>query len=142
MEDSSSSKKIAKNTLFLYIRMFLVMIVSLYTVRVVLRTLGVEDYGIYSAVGGIITSLAFITGVLANASQRFLSIGIGKGDRAELNRTFSIIVFLYIGVGIMVFLLAETVGLWFLINKMSIPETRYDAAFGYSNVQLYHLPYQ
>lgn len=129
MQENSRSKRIAKNTCFLYIRMFLVMAVSLYTVRVVLRTLGVEDYGIYSAVGGIVTSLSFVTSVLASASQRFFSIDLGKNDLYSLKKTFSVMVFLYIIVALLILLIAETIGLWFLENKMTIPESRMDAAY-------------
>lgn len=129
MGHNQTSKRIAKNTMYLYIRMFLVMVVSLYTVRVVLRTLGVEDYGIYSAVGGIVTSLSFVTAVLATASQRFFSIDLGKEDLISLNKTFSVIVLLYLGVGVLILLISETLGLWFLNSKMTIPETRMDAAY-------------
>ena len=123
-----NNKRIAKNTMFMYMRMFLVMAVSLYTVRVVLQTLGVEDYGVYSAVGGIITSLTFITNVLAIASQRFFAVEIGKGERGALRDTFSTMVQIFTIVGLLIILFSETVGLWFLKNKMTIPIERESAA--------------
>lgn len=125
----STSKRIAKNTMFMYMRMFLVMAVSLYTVRIILRTLGVEDYGVYSAVGGIISSLTFITNVLAIASQRFFSVEIGKGEKGKLKETFCSMVTIYTIVGLLIILFSETVGLWFLNNKMTIPSGRETAAF-------------
>lgn len=109
--------------------MALSMIVSLYTVRVVLQTLGVEDYGIYGAVGGIVSSLAIFTNALATASQRFFSIEIGKDDTGGLNRVFNSMSVLYLIAGIAVLIIAETLGVWFLNNKMVIPSDRIAAAF-------------
>lgn len=124
----SNNKQIAKNTLFLYIRMFLTMTVSLYTVRIVVKTLTVQDYGLYGAVGGVILSFGLITGVLTNASQRFFSVEIGKGEDGRVPETFSTLFFTYIGVASLVVLLAETVGLWFLRTHMIIPDDRMSAA--------------
>lgn len=125
----TNNKRIAQNTLFLYIRMALSMIISLYTVRVVLQVLGVEDYGIYSAVGGIVSSLTIFTNSLSIASQRFFSIEIGKCDRTGLSRVFNSMFFLYLLTAVLVLIIAETVGLWFLEYKMVIPPNRMDAAF-------------
>lgn len=108
--------------------MFFVMIVSVYTVRVVLRTLGVEDYGVYGAIGGLISSLSFITSVLANSSQRFFAVGLGANDKKKLNQTFSTMFWIYAIVGIFIILLFETVGNWFLHNRMTIPDGRMEAA--------------
>ena len=124
----SSNSRIAKNTLYLYLRMFLTMIVSLYTVRVVIKTLSVSDYGLYGAVGGVILAFSFITGVLTNASQRFFSVELGKGTDGKVKEVFSTLLFTYLGVSIVIIILAETIGLWFLQNKMTIPEGREDAA--------------
>lgn len=124
----TNNKQIAKNTLFLYMRMFLTMGVSLYTVRVVLKTLSVEDYGIYSAVGGIILSFTFISGVLTNASQRFFSVEIGKGINGRIKEIFSTLFITYLLVSLVIIVLAETIGMWFLLNKMTIPLEREDAA--------------
>lgn len=124
-----SNNRIAKNTIFLYIRMAFTMIVSLYTVRVVLNALGVEDYGIYSAVGGIVSSLTIFTGALSTASQRFFSIEIGKGDNIGLNRVFNSMFVLYLLAGILILLIAETAGVWFLKHEMKISPERMEAAF-------------
>ena len=124
----SNNKRIAKNTLFLYIRMAFSMIVSLYTVRVVLRVLGIEDYGIYSAVAGIVSSLTIFTSTLSIASQRFFSVEIGKGDNGTLNRLFNSMVLLYLLVGVFILIIAETIGVWFLNYKMVIPVERMHAA--------------
>lgn len=118
----SNNKRIAKNTLFMYMRMFLVMLISLFTVRVLLRILGVEDYGLYNAIGGVVTSLTFVSNTLAAASQRFFSFYIGKGDRANLEKSFSIIFLTYVIVIILLVLVAETVGLWFVFHNMTFPE--------------------
>ena len=109
--------------------MALSMIVSLYTVRVVLQVLGVEDYGIYSAVGGIVSTLAIFTGALSAASQRFLSIEIGKGDIKGLNLVFSSLLLLYLLAGIFILAITETAGVWFLEHKMTIPYERMDSAY-------------
>ena len=124
----SNNKTIAKNTLFLYLRMFFTMAVSLYTVRIVIKTLSVSDYGLYGAVGGVILTFGFITGVLTNASQRFFSVELGKGEKGKVQEIFSTLFLTYIGVAILVTILVETVGVWFLLNKMTIPAGREDAA--------------
>ena len=125
---TSSNSQIAKNTLFLYMRMFFTMAVSLYTVRVIIKTLSVSDYGLYGAVGGVILTFSFITGVLTNASQRFFSVELGKGAKGRVKDVFSTLFLTYLGVSFIIIALAETVGLWFLQNKMTIPEGREDAA--------------
>lgn len=108
--------------------MFLTMAVSLYTVRVVIQTLSVQDYGIYGAVGGVILSFGFISSVLTNASQRFFSYELGKGADGKVKETFSTIFFTYLGISLLIVALAETLGLWFLTKKMTIPTGREDAA--------------
>lgn len=124
MVSLSNNKQIAKNTLFLYLRMFLTMIVSLYTVRIVIQTLSVQDYGLYGAVGGVVLSFGFISGVLTNASQRYFSFELGKGIAGKVKETFSTIFFIYLGISFVIVFLAETIGLWFLTNRMIIPEGR------------------
>lgn len=120
----SSSKTIAKNTFFLYLRMALSMIVSLYTVRAVINILGVEDYGLYNAIGGIVTTLSFLTAVLANASQRFFSIEIGKSTDGNINKYFNAILLAYLIICIVVLLFVEGIGTYLLNNTMTIPEGR------------------
>ena len=127
-EPPSSNSRIAKNALMLYLRMFLTMIVGLYTSRVVLNTLGVEDYGIYGVVGGVVAMLGFLNASMSAATSRFLTFELGRGDRQRLADTFSSALIVHIGIAIVVFVLAETVGLWFLTHKLVIPEGRMAAA--------------
>lgn len=124
----SSNKTIAKNTLFLYFRMMFTMVVSLYTSRVVLQELGVNDYGIYQAVGGIVGFLSFINGALSTGSSRFLTYALGEGDKEKLKRTFSTTLSVHIVIAIIVAIIAEIGGLWFIENKMVIQAERMDAA--------------
>lgn len=130
----SNNKIIAKNTGFLYIRMLFIMIVSLYTSRVILQFLGIEDYGIYQVVGGVIGMLSFLNGALSTGSSRFLTYELGTGDLEKLKRTFSTTLTIHIALAIFIFILAETVGLWFVLNKLSVPADRLDAA-----VWVYHI---
>ena len=120
----SSSKTIAKNTFLLYLRMALSMIVSLYTVRAVINILGVEDYGLYNAIGGIVTTLSFLTAVLANGSQRFFAIEIGKSTDGNINKYFNAILLAYLIICIVVLLFVEGIGTYLLNNTMTIPEGR------------------
>lgn len=129
MSDSAlNNKRIAKNTVLLYFRMILLMAVSLYTSRVVLSTLGVEDYGIYNIVGGFIGMLAFLNGAMSGSSQRFITVALGKGDKQYLNKVFSTCLCTHAIIALIVFLIAETIGLWFLIEKLVIPDGRMAAA--------------
>ncbi len=125
---SQKNKRIAKNTLMLYFRMILIMLVSLYTSRVILNTLGVEDYGIYNVVGGVVTMFAFFNIAMSSATQRFLSYEIGKGDFKQLRKTFNATQIIHIGIAILIFILAETVGLWFVKTYLVIPPERLEAA--------------
>lgn len=124
MSNISNSKMIAKNTLMLYVRMFLVMGVSLFTSRIVLKSLGVEDYGIYSVVGGVISMFSILSSSLSSAVSRFLAFELGHGDIEKLKRIFSSSIYIIVILIIIVFFLAEIVGVWFLNEKMSIPAER------------------
>ena len=124
----SSSKRIAKNTLMLYFRQILIMLVSLYTVRVILNTLGAVDYGIYNVVAGVVTMFSFLSGAMATASQRYFAFEMGRGDEEALKKTFSLTVIVYAILAIIIVLLAETVGLWFINYKLVIPQERIHAA--------------
>lgn len=126
--NEDKNKRIAKNTMLLYVRMFLILVVGLYTSRVVLKTLGVNDYGIYNIVGGFVTMLAYINSVFVVASQRYLSYSIGKGDEEQLHRIFCTSVSIHAVLGIVILILAETVGLWFVNNCLNIDPLRMDAA--------------
>lgn len=123
-----NTKRIAKNTLMLYFRQILIMLVSLYTVRVVLNVLGAEDYGIYNVVAGVVTMFSFLSGAMATASQRYFSFDLGKGDIESLKKTFSVTFTIYVILALLVVLLAETLGLWFVYNKLVIPAERFTAA--------------
>lgn len=124
----SNNKRIAKNTLMLYIRLLLSIIVGLYTSRVVLQTLGVEDYGIYGVVGGVVLMFSFLNATMSGATSRFLTFEMGKGNVEKLRDTFSSALIVHIIIALIVFVLAETLGLWFVCNKLVIPEDRYVAA--------------
>ena len=124
----SSNKRIAKNTLFIYLRMFVVMAVSLGSSRIILQVLGVSDYGLYNAVGSIVVMFTIINGTLSAGTSRFLTFALGKKDLDEIKKTFSAAFFMHAMIAIFVLVLAETVGLWFLHNKMNIPADRFIAA--------------
>lgn len=128
-QTSENNKRIAKNTLLLYVRMLFMMVVSLYTSRIVLNTLGVEDYGIYNVVGGIVTMFVFINNSMSSATQRYITFALGKGDKERLSTVFSTTLQIHTLIATVVVLLGETVGLWFLYNKMQIPAERMASAF-------------
>lgn len=121
-------KTIAKNTLFLYIRMFLVMGVSLYTSRVVLHTLGVENYGIYQAVGGIVGFLSFLNSALSTGTSRFLAYEIGVGNFRKLKETFSTLLTAHLLLAFIIVIISEIVGPWIITNRLILPEQRMNAA--------------
>lgn len=128
MEQKLETKKIAKNTVLLYFRMILGMIVSLYTSRVVLRVLGVDDFGIYNVIGGVIVMFSFINTFLTSACQRFLSFSIAKASVSDTGKVFSTSLFIHFLVLVLFAVVAETVGLWFVSNKLVIPADRITAA--------------
>lgn len=125
---SSNNKRMAKNALMLLFRMTLTMGVSLYTSRVVLQVLGVEDYGIYHVVAGFVTIIGFLYGAMSSATQRFLSFELGKQGTKDLRGIFSMSLNIHFLIALIVLLLGETVGLWFLKNYMTIPIDRLDTA--------------
>ncbi len=124
----NNSRTLAKNTLLLYFRQILIMAVSLYTARVVLATLGAEDYGIYNVVAGVVTMFGFLSGAMASSSQRYFSYDLGKKDSEHLKITFSVTFQIYLLIALVVLLFVETVGLWFLNTKLVIPSNRLIAA--------------
>jgi O-antigen/teichoic acid export membrane protein len=125
---SENNKRIAKNTILLYIRMLLLMLISLYTSRVILNELGVQDFGIYNVVGGVVSMFSIISSSLSSAISRFITFELGKGDLGRLNKIFSASVTIQIGLSLVIVLIIDTLGLWFLNNKMVIPESRMSAA--------------
>lgn len=118
---SSSNKTIAKNTIMLYIRMILSMVISLYTSRVVLETLGVTDYGIFSVVGGVVTMFSFFNSTMSGATSRFLTFELGTGNVKKLKDTFSTAVILHFVIALCIVIICETIGMWLLNNKLVIP---------------------
>lgn len=125
---SENNKRIAKNTFLLYFRMLFTMGVSLYTSRVVLNTLGVEDFGIYNVVGGVVVMFSFLNSSLATATQRFLNYEMGQGNALKLEKVFSIALTGHYLIALSVILLAETIGLWFVSTQLEIPAERMHAA--------------
>ena len=125
----SENKRIAKNTVFLYIRMFLIMGISLYTSRIVLKVLGENDFGLYNVVGGIVMMFTFLNGALAGATSRFITYEIGRKDYIQLHKVFNVAFVTHIVIALIIAILAETIGLWLLYNKMVIPAERFNAAF-------------
>lgn len=123
-----SNNKVMRNAGMLYVRMLVMLFVSLYTSRVVLNTLGVSDFGIYNFVGGFVLMFASISNIMAGASQRFFSYEIGRNNSDRLKQLFSVTLTIYVFFCISISVLAETVGLWFIRNKMNIPVERIDAA--------------
>lgn len=126
---SNRTTRVAKNTIMLYIRMAFIMLVSLYTSRVVLNALGVVDYGINNVVGGTVTFLTFLVYSMNTATQRFLNVAMGKGDENEIRHVFSVSVTVHIVILLLVVIIGEVVGLWLLYNKLVIPPERMNAAF-------------
>ncbi len=122
------NKRIAKNTVMLYLRMFLIMGVSLYTSRVVLQVLGVTDYGIYNVVGGVVSLFSFIHSAMTSATQRYITFALGKEDQQNLHNTFCTSLNIHAFIAFVLVVLAETIGLWFLNVKMTIPIERMRAA--------------
>lgn len=127
-DTSSNNKRIAKNTLFLYGRMLFSLVVSLFTSRVILSALGVDDYGIYNVVGGVVSMFAFLSNTMATACQRFLNFELGKNDQYRLKLTFQSANVLMLLFGVITVIITEIVGLWFIHNKLTIPTARLFAA--------------
>ena len=125
---AANNRRIAKNTLMLYIRMLLIMAVNLYTSRVVLSALGVDDFGIYNVVGGLVAMFSVLSGSLSASITRFITYELGKGNEESLKKIFSSSVTIQIGLAFLIIILAEAVGVWFLNGKMNIPDNRIVAA--------------
>lgn len=128
MNDLNRSKRIAKNSLLLYIRTFFVLLINLYTSRVILNSLGVTDYGVYNIVGGVIVMLGYLTNSLSGASSRYITYDLGKGDLQVMKMTFGNILSIHVVMACIIILIAETIGLWFVSTKLNIPADRQVAA--------------
>ena len=123
-----SNQRIIKNTAFLYVRMVVVMIISLYTSRLILQTLGVDDYGLYNVVGGIVLLFSLINNALSAGTSRFITFELGRNDKDRLRNTFSAAFFIHLAVAVFVLILTETIGLWYVNNIMVVPPERLTAA--------------
>src|SRR5690554_3642194 len=124
---SSTNKRIAKNTLLLYFRMLIILGVRLYTSRIILNTLGVEDYGIYNVVGGIVVMLSFLSSAMSSGTTRFLTFELGRADFSKMAKVFSMSINIHALIAGVIFILAETIGLWFLNTQLNIPPERMNA---------------
>lgn len=125
---ATNNKRIAKNTLFLYFRTIVIMLITLYTSRIILNVLGVQDYGIYNVVGGVVAMFGVISNALSSSISRFITFELGKGSTDRLNKIFSSSVNIQFAIALLVFAIGEIVGLWFLNYKMNIPPDRLEAA--------------
>ena len=146
---SENSRRIARNTLLLYFRMLLLMLIGLFTTRVVLRALGIEDHGVYHVVGGTVTIFTFLTTSISSAISRYLAVALGEGrDMDRLRRIFSAGVIIQLGLALLLVLLTETAGLWWVNHRLVIPPGRMEAArivlhcsLGVMVVNLLSVPY-
>ena len=127
-ESNSNNKRIAKNTIFLYCRMFIMMIISLYTSRIILKTLGVEDYGIYNVVGGVVGMFSIVSSSMSTSISRFITYELGKNDKIRLNKIFSTAINVQMLMGLIIIVLMEAIGVWFLNTHINIPVNRMGAA--------------
>lgn len=128
MTNTHDTKRIAKNTLAMYIRMAVMMVIGLYTSRVVLNVLGVEDYGTYNVVGGVVSMFSLLTASMSGSISRYLTFSLGKGDEKQLRRVFSVSLEVQMILAVVVVLAVEVVGVWFLNSQMKIPDGRLVAA--------------
>lgn len=129
MQGKIDNRRIMKNSVILYLRMFFLLVLGLYTGRLVLKMLGVEDYGVYNIAGGIITVIYTVTTSMTASSLRFIQVELGRGDEESQKKVFGNILFLHGILGLFILLLGESVGLWFLLEKVVIPDERSVAAF-------------
>lgn len=123
-----NNKRIVKNSLFLYVRMIVIMCVNLYVVRLILDILGVVDYGINNVVAGVVSMFSFLNGTLATSTQRYFSIALVEGNKEKLKKLFSLNISVFLIFIALVIIVAETLGLWYVNNKMIIPDNRLNAA--------------
>lgn len=127
-ESNSDNKRLAKNSLFLYGRTFLTMIIGFYSSRVILEALGVDDFGLYNIVGGFVAMFYLVTDSLVTTTQRYITVEIGKKGNGDVNKVFGSVIYIHLLLSIVFVLLLETIGLWFLNNKLNIPPDSYYAA--------------
>lgn len=125
---NKDTKRIAKNTLLLYFRMFIMMFISFYTSRVVLNVLGVEDFGLYNIIGGIVVLFSILNGALSSSTQRFLNYEIGKDNKAGVTSVFKNSLSLHLILICVILILSESIGLWYVNNLLDVPIGRLRAA--------------
>ena len=126
--DNNQNKRSAKNTIFMYIRMAITMCIGLYTSRAVLQALGVEDFGLYNVIGGIVSMFIILNGAMVNTTSRFITIYLAKEDELQTCKIFNMASLVHVVIAVLVVLFAETIGLWYLENKLVVPEGRMFAA--------------
>lgn len=126
---STQNKRIAKNTLLLYFRSIFLILINLYTSRVILQSLGISDYGIYNVVGGMVAMFTMISSSMATASQRFITYALGENDSEKLRKVFSTSITLHVLIGAILVILLEVFGVWFLYRQLNIPVERLESAF-------------
>lgn len=129
MQDTNTNQRLARNTILLYCRMFVMMGVAFYTTRVLLQVLGVDDYGIYNTIAGVVILFAFLNNAMITTTQRFLNYYLGQENEKLATSSFSMSLIVHFFIAVIMAVLAEIIGLWFLYNKMSLPSERFDAAF-------------
>lgn len=127
-DNTLNNKRIAVNTILLYIRMLFVMAISLYTSRVILQILGADDFGIYNVVGGVVVLFSFLTNAMTSSTQRFLNYNLGLKDVGKVSHIFNISVLTHFTIFLLVLFLSETIGLWFVKTQLNIPVDRENAA--------------
>ena len=131
-QSSDNNKRIAKNTLFLYLRMFVMMLTALFTSRIVLDVLGAADYGLNNVIGGVVVLFSFLNNALISATQRYLNFHLGRKDYKQTNIVFCMSMNTYFLLSILVIILGETVGIWFVDTQLNIqPERMYAAQWVY-----------
>lgn len=128
VQSNSDNRRVAKNSIYLYGRTFLTMIIGFYSSRVILQALGVDDFGLYNVVGGFVAMFNLVTDSLAAATQRFITVEIGKQEKGDINKVFGAVICIHIMMAIVFVFLLESIGLWFLNHKLNIPENSYYAA--------------
>ena len=124
-ENNSATKRLFKNTMILYFRQFFIMLVSLFTVRITLKVLGSQDYGIYNVVGGVVVLFSFISNAMSSSVQRYFNFYLGKKDLVKTNQVYSCSILIHVAISIVFIILAETIGLWFTLEKLNVPEERH-----------------
>ena len=126
---ASNNRRVAKNTIMLYLRMMFIVLVNLYTVRILLEILGAEDYGLYTAVAGVVLLFSFLSSSMAAATQRYFSFALGQNNKSLLLKIFNTNLAIYLLIAMIAFILLESGGLWFVNEKLKVPQERLPVLF-------------